>query len=128
MKECILRHADIDTRRALGIYGRLPRSDFVPRTIPAESFRYWPEKKTVMYTEFGGDRYEFTVYRDIERVGEGWSPCNVASVWLNQKGTYSFVFRFEDIPFYFAGEPETLTQTTESSQTRQADQTYGRTS
>ena len=127
MKELILRYADIDTRRVFGVYGRLPRSDFVPRTIPAESFRYWPEKKMIMYIEFGLG-YEFTVYRDIERVGEEWSPCNVSSIWRNQKGTYSTVFRFEDKPFHFAGEPETLTQTTESSQTQQADQTYGPTS
>lgn len=122
MKELILRYADIDTRRALGVYRRLPWSDFVPRPIPAVSFRHWPEKKTVMYIEFG-DRYEFTVYRDIESVGEGWSPCNVSSIWLNQKGTYSFMFRFEDIPFYFAGTPDVVSpeaspQTTEASRTQ----------
>ena len=127
MKELILRYADIDARRALGVYRRLPKSDFVPWTIPQMSFRYWPEKKMIMFIEFGLG-YEFTVYRDIERVGEEWSPCNVSSIWRNQKGTYSTIFRFEDNPFHFAGEPETLTQTTESSQTQQADQTYGPTS
>ena len=127
MKELILRYADIDTRRALGVYGRLPRSDFVPRPIPPISFRYWPEKKTVVYTEFG-EFYEFTVYRDISRLDEGWSPCEISSTWRDRRGEYVYSFTFADMPFHFAGTPEILTQTTESSQNRQANQTYGPTS
>lgn len=105
MEHGVLKHADIDTRRALGVYRRLPKSDFVPRPIPPISFRYWPEKKTLVYTEFSGDTYEMTVYRDITCQGLRWSPCEISSTWLNNRGEYVYSFTFADTPFYFAGKP-----------------------
>lgn len=105
MEHGVLKHADIDTRRALGVYRRLPKSEFVPRPIPPVSFRYWPEKKTIVYTDFSPDCYEMTVYHNITRQGPRWSPCEIWSIWLNNRGEYDYSFTFADTPFYFAGKP-----------------------
>lgn len=107
--EFILRYADIDTRRALGVFRKLPRSDFVPRPIPPTSFRYWPKKKMLIYTEFDG-RYEFTVYRDITPIGDAWSPCEMATTWINHRDEYVYSFTFVDTPFHFAGTPDVVTE------------------
>lgn len=111
METHILRYADIDTRRALGIYGRLSPSEFIFRPVPPTSFRYWPQKRMVMYTNFNPDNYEFVVYRDIFLMdGDLWSPCQVAETWKNREGDYVFYFTYMDKPFHFAGTPDVVTQ------------------
>lgn len=121
MEEHILRYADIDTRRALGVYRRLPLNEFIFRPIPPVSFRYWPDKKMIVYTDFNPDSFEFTVYNGITAMdGDMWSPCEISSTRLNGRGDYTFCFTYEDRPFHFAGFPNvmsaTLKQMTEPSQ------------
>lgn len=111
MEHHILRYADIDTRRTLGVYGRLPIQSFVFRPIPPISFRYWPEKRIVIYTNFHPDSYEFIVYRDIFLMeGDLWSPCQVSETWKNDRGDYVFCFTYFDRPFHFAGIPDVVVQ------------------
>jgi hypothetical protein len=109
MEEHILRYADIDTRCALGVYRRLPSNEFVFRPIPPESFRYWPEKRMVMYTNFYPDNYEFSVYSEISAMDdELWSPCQIVETRKNRRGDYTFCFTCEDKPFRFAGIPDVV--------------------
>ena len=107
--EHVLRYADIDTRRALGVYRRLPIVPFTFRPIPPIAFRYWPEKQTVMYTNFYPDEYEFTVYRGITHTDDDmWSPCEIDRTRKNSRGDYIFSFSYIEHPFYFAGIPDII--------------------
>jgi hypothetical protein len=107
MEEHILRYADIDTRRALGVYQRLPVRPFDFRPIPPVSVRYWPEKKMVMYTNFYADEYMFTVYRGTTLTNEGsWTPCEISETSRNERGDYTFFFTYADRPFRFVGIPD----------------------
>lgn len=61
----------------------------------------------LIYTEFDGS-YEFTVYRDVTPVGDAWSPCEMASTWINHRGEYVYSFTFVNNPFHFAGTPDVV--------------------
>ena len=63
--ERVARHADIDTRRALGIYRRLPPTDFNPRPLPPVSWRYWPDKRKAIYFCMYPEDYEIEVHYEI---------------------------------------------------------------
>lgn len=106
METGVLWHADIDTRRALGVYGRLPKSSFVPRPIPSLTFRYWPEKNIVIYIDFDPTSYEFTVYREITRYGHVWTAGETMSTWKSNMGEYSF--KYACTPFRFSGTPDVV--------------------
>ena len=107
----IARHADIDTRRALGIYNRLPKSNFVPRPIEPMTFRYFPQLKKLLYINFDEsyDVFCWEMFEDIEPVGNGW----LQGVNGRNRGVWRGLddFMYFDKPgmpfeFHFAGVPE----------------------
>ncbi len=111
----VARHASIDTRRALGVYGRLPKSDFVPRPIAPTTFRYFPVLKKLMYLNFDEsyDVYCWEVYDDIEPDGDVWKQGPDGwhrGVWHGLDGFMYFETpgRY-DVPMYFAGVPDFVT-------------------
>ena len=105
--------ADIDTRRALGVYGRLPRSGFVPRPIEPTTWRYFPALKKLLYINFDEsyDVYTWELYDDIEPVagGEAWfhGPNGThRGVWRGLDDFMYFDKPGECWRFHFAGVPE----------------------
>ena len=117
MLERIARHADIDTRRAMGIYGRLPVTDFVPRGQPT-TFVYFPEMNKIRYINFHpDDSFMWEVYEDIHVDGNGWrfGPKGRSyGVWI---GADTITFDSEEVnngPFHFAGDPEIIRPTPHS--------------
>ena len=63
--ERVSQYADIDTRRALGIYGRLPKSEFNPRPLPPTSWRYWPNEQKAIYFCADPQNYELEVHHRL---------------------------------------------------------------
>ena len=108
--------ADIDTRRAMGIYNRLPKSNLVPHPIPPTTFRYFPTEKKMLYLNFDEsyDVFCWEVYTNIEPAGPEDNK------WIqNENGMHRGVwsglddFMYFDNPantyeFYFAGFPDTV--------------------
>jgi hypothetical protein len=43
------KFSDIDTRRALGIFGKISKSNFVPFPVGSTSWRYWPEEHRALF-------------------------------------------------------------------------------
>jgi hypothetical protein len=80
--ERIARYADIDTRRALGIYTALPKTDFIPRPIPSQSWRYWPEKRKAIFFNARpeNNEYEFEIHTGLVYTGEFWTYTQDAQV------------------------------------------------
>jgi hypothetical protein len=117
--ERIARHADIDTRRALGVPpGRLPKCDFVPRPVEPTTWRYFPAIKKLIYINFDEsyDVFCWEVYDNIAPVddnewGHAWSqvpPGRHRGVWRGLDDFMCF-----DKPsflgsFHFAGRPEII--------------------
>jgi hypothetical protein len=109
----IVSHADIDTRRALGVYGRLPRSDFVPRPIEPTTWRYFTALKKLLYINFDEsyDVYTWELYDDIEPVagGEAWlhGPNGThRGIWRGLDDFVTFDKTSCHFPFHFAGVPD----------------------
>lgn len=111
----IASFADIDTRRAMGIYNRLPKSNLVPYPIPPTTFRYFAAEKKIVYLNFDEsyDVWCWEVYTDIESGGpdnkwiQGENGTHRA-VW---NGLNDFVLVDKPSPlasFYFAGIPDTV--------------------
>jgi len=112
----IASFADIDTRRAMGIYNRLPKSNLDPHPIPPTTFRYFAAEKKMLYLNFDEsyDVFCWEVYTNIE---PGPGPDNK---WIqNENGGHRGVwsglddFMYFDNPcvfgsFYFAGIPVTV--------------------
>jgi hypothetical protein len=92
--ERVAQHADIDTRRALGIYGKLPKRDFNPRPLPPTSWRYWPNEGKAIYFCADPQNYEFEVHHGItfedDMNGRKWSYLPGGRVWVAyyRKGKY----------------------------------------
>jgi hypothetical protein len=94
--ERVALHADIDTRRALGIYGRLPKRDFNPRPLPPTSWRYWPDQQKAIYFCVYPEEYELEVHHGITCQdsdlldGSKWSYLPGGRVWVAfyRKGKY----------------------------------------
>jgi hypothetical protein len=109
----IASFADIDTRRAMGIYNRLPKSNLVPYPIPPTTFRYFPAEKKILYLNFDQsyDVYSWEVYTDIEPYGDAWVQSRHGKhrgVW---HGLDDFVYFDKQACHYlihFAGIPETV--------------------
>ena len=109
----VARHADIDTRRALGVYGRLPKSDFVPWPIAPTTFRYFTQLKKIVYLNFDEsyDVYCWEIYDDITPVagGEAWIHGPNGShrgIWHGLDGFMEFDKNGGHFPFHFAGIPD----------------------
>jgi len=107
----IVSFADIDTRRALGVYGRLHRSDFVPRPIEPTTFRYFPALKKLLYVNFDEsyDVFTWELFEEMEPDGDAWIQARNGrhrGVW---RGFDDFVY-FDNtschFPFRFAGVPD----------------------
>jgi hypothetical protein len=103
--------ADIDTRRALGVYGRLPRSDFVPRPIEPTTFRYFPALKKLLYVNFDEsyDVFTWELFEEIEPDGDAWIQARNGrhrGVWHGLDDFVYFDTRPPFCPIHFAGTPE----------------------
>jgi hypothetical protein len=95
--ERITLYADIDTRRALGIYKRLPPTDFNPRPLPPVSWRYWPNEQKSIYFCTYPENYELEVHHgitfeddDMYMHGRKWTYLPGGRVWaaFYRKGKY----------------------------------------
>ena len=103
--------ADIDTRRALGVYKRLTKSVFVPRPIEPTTFRYFPALKKLLYVNFDEsyDVYSWEMYEDIHPDGDAWiqgPQGNRRGVWRGLDDFMYFDNPGECWRFHFAGVPE----------------------
>ncbi len=112
--ERIAKHADIDTRRALGIYGKLPKTALQLHSIPPTTFRYFPQLKKIVYINFDEthDVFLWEVYDDIEPRGEEWvhgPNGRHRGVWRRLDGFTFFDKPRHIYPFRFAGMPEIIT-------------------
>jgi hypothetical protein len=94
----VARHADIDTRRALGIYGKLPKISI--KKGPTEIWRYWPAEKKAIFFNPDPLYYEFEVHNGLVFDGEFWKyikNSHVRTTTINRDGGY---FHFEFKPKY----------------------------
>lgn len=118
MLERIARHADIDTRRAMGIYGRLPVTNLVPRGQPT-TFVYFENMNKIRYINFHPeDSFMWEVYEDIHMDGNGWrfGPNGKSrGVWQHYERFVTFDSNETGYgPFHFAGQPEIIRPTPHS--------------
>jgi hypothetical protein len=93
----IADYADIDTRRALGVFRRLPKSDLNPHPVGHCSWRYWPRERKAIYFDANPYNYEFEVHTGLSPVYdddgaiEGWQyseHSGLTSVWKNKRDDY----------------------------------------
>jgi len=114
--ERIAFHADIDTRRALGIYKKLPKTNFVPFSLSQVSWRYWPDKRKAIYFNVLPKEYEFEVHEGLIFDGENWSyteGAQVRTVWKHRNGRYLFSEGSPNpvgIRFSFGEKPQFITE------------------
>ena len=107
----IASFADIDTRRAMGIYNRLPKSNLVPHPIPPTTFRYFAAEKKLLYLNFDEsyDVFTWQVYEDIGTEGEAWFQGPNGShrgVWRGLDRFMEFDAPAGHFEFHFAGIPD----------------------
>lgn len=112
--ERIALYADIDTRRALGIYGRvvIPPLDFQAKNV----WRYWPAQKKAIFFCADPRDYEFEVHNGLVFQYGHWfyeeGSC-VRSVWKTRRGKYTSRRtepRVFDISFSFAEKPQFMVE------------------
>jgi len=108
--ERIALHADIDTRRALGIYNKIK----VPCLEVGHPciWRYYPDLHKAIYFNADPEDYEFEIHEGMTFDGEYWSYTDtwarVRTTWKHRNGRY--VYR--DLPaklgirFALAQNPE----------------------
>lgn len=94
----IADHADIDTRRALGVFRRLPKSDLNPHPVGSSSWKYWPRERKAIYFDASPKNYMFEVHNEINPVYNeddgtfnGWQyngESTVSCIWRNKRGDY----------------------------------------
>jgi len=97
---CIASHADIDVRRALGVYGsiRIPEG-FTGRTLEPISFRWFPHKKMIMYFDFRPRTYELVIYKNVDmRENDVVMTCEVHKTW-GDDDKYMYLSDYYDTPF-----------------------------
>jgi len=88
----VAKYADIDTRRALGVYG----SVVIPplRLQPPTLWRYWPAQKKAIFFCADPKNYEFEVHEGLIFDGEHWTydeeHSMVRAMWKNKRGQYVF--------------------------------------
>lgn len=81
--ERIALHADIDTRRALGIYNKIKGPSLT--LGPSCLWRYYPEHHKAIYFNAHPENYEFEIHEGLVFDGELWSyteESQVRSTWL----------------------------------------------
>ena len=81
--ERIALHADIDTRRALGIYNKI-RIPLLSLGPPC-TWRYYPTQHKAIYFNADPEDYEFEIHEGLVFDGELWSyteESQVRSTWL----------------------------------------------
>ena len=115
--ERIASFADIDTRRALGIYRKLPKTDadFTFRKLHPTTFRYFPASRKLLYINFNPsyDVYCWEIYDDIEPMGDAWFQAGNGrhrGVWhgLDDFMYFDTQARYA-CPIHFAGVPDVIT-------------------
>lgn len=96
----IAKYADIDTRRALGVYGKLPKTDFVPRKSTS-IFHWFPASNKVIFIEF--NPYIYEVYDGVAWDDDAqtwyWLPDNRNEIWWDQDDTMVHMSHGNDFPF-----------------------------
>ena len=99
----IADHSNLDVRRALGIFDRVRIPEgFHGRTVPPVSFRWFPSKRMLVYTNFRPSMYEFTVYKNVNVLDEDVIlSCEVHKTWEHD-GQYSYIYDYYDVPIPFA--------------------------
>ena len=114
--ERIALHADIDTRRALGMYNKMkaPSLSLGPSCI----WRYYPEQHKAIYFNADPENYEFEIHEGLVFDGELWSyteESQVRSTWLTTTNGGDYVhtesgpkphairFSFAQIPEFILG-------------------------
>ena len=104
--ERVARYADIDTRRALGIYGKLSKNEFNPRPLPPTSWRYWPNEQKAIYFCVYPEGYELEVHHgitfeasDLYMYERKWVYLPGGRVWtaFYRKGKY-YVNNIDTVP------------------------------
>lgn len=109
IRDRVVRYADIDTRRALSVYGHVsvPKLHLQPPTL----WRYWPTQRKAIFFCADPENYEFEVHEGIVFDGEHWSyeenSC-VRATWKNNRGQYVYTEngpRPLGIRFSFAENP-----------------------
>jgi len=107
--ERIALHADIDTRRALGIYNKIKGPGL--RLGPSCIWRYDPHLRKALYFNANPKEYEFEVHEGLLFDGEYWTYAEggrVRSTWRRRNGKYVYT----DTPplpgtqFLFGQNPE----------------------
>jgi len=108
--EHIIRYADIDTRRALGVYRKLPKVSI--ERGPVVIWRYWPEYKKAIYFTADPLEYEFEVHEGLVFNGDYWAyteNSHVRSTIKNKNGKYlNFDYKPKSTfyAFNFGSDPE----------------------
>ena len=110
--ERIALHADIDTRRALGIYNKIR----IPLLSLGSSctWRYYPTQHKAIYFNADPEDYEFEIHEGLIFDGELWSyteESQVRSTWLTTTNGGDYVYTESGsqplgIRFSFAQIPE----------------------
>ena len=107
--ERIALHADIDTRRALGIYNKIRGPSL--RLGPSCIWRYDPHRRKALYFNADPKEYNFEIHEGLVFDGEHWTyveGARVRATWRRRNGRYVY----NDTPpllgtrFSFAQNPE----------------------
>jgi hypothetical protein len=112
----IIDFCDIDARRAVGVYGKLPKSNFCPRPIPPTTFRWYPLENRLLYINFdpSEDLYTWDVCRGIahdEQTDEWYYHPGGGSEWwlgIDKYGKHIVPPITVGCRFMFAGIPEII--------------------
>ena len=108
----VAKYADLDTRRALGVFGRLPARPEIPFRTQAEIWNYWPGQKKALFFCPDPKGYEFEVHEGLVYDDELWSyteNSSVRALWKTRKGRYAYAENGPKplgIRFSFAQNPQ----------------------
>ena len=108
--ERVALYADIDTRRALGVYRKLPKVSI--ERGPTTIWRYWTEHKKAIFFTANPLEYEFEIHEGLVFDGEHWTyteNSHVRSTIKNKNGKYvnfSYKPKSTELAFHFAMNPE----------------------
>jgi hypothetical protein len=113
IKDHVAQFADVDTRRALGVFGRVSIPDL--KLQPPTLWRYWPAQKKAIF--FCADPYEFEVHTGLVFDGNLWiyeEGARISAVWRKRSGKYVFsehnTYHPLDHGFSFGENPQFITE------------------